>query len=190
MTELLSIQIAKKLRWIINRLRIQNLTEDDKKLLLTEYFWLIDYAEEEQIDLPTGMRLYDNYRKRNQRLRKRIKCIIQNESLFLTFTFTDATFETTSEDTRHKYVRRFLKSISSNYVANVDYGKNNGREHYHAVCIVNGKIDYTTWKYGALNGVKVRKGSSPLALAKYVNKLCYHATKQTTKQKIIYSRDI
>lgn len=188
MTELEEVKIARDLRRIINRLNYADLPQEERNELIERYFWIMELSEKNEVDIDLGMRLYENYRKRNARLRKRIKKIIQSDSLFLTFTFRPDVLESTTQDTRQQYVRRFLNAISSNYVANIDFGGKFGREHYHAVCIVPGRIDYTTWGYGALNGVKVRKGSSPLAIAKYVNKLVFHATKETTSQKIIFSR--
>ena len=189
MNELEPIQLAKKLRLIIYKINYLAPTEEERNRLINEYFVWFDYAEEEGIQLEQGIRLFENYRKRTKRLRKRITKIIQSDSLFLTFTFTDEVLQNTTQDTRQQYVRRFLNTISSNYVANIDFGKTNGREHYHAVCIVSGKIDYTSWQHGALNGVKVRSSSNPLALAKYINKFVHHATKDSTcKSKIIYSR--
>lgn len=188
MTEFDEVKIAKELRRIVNRINYAELPIDERNELLERYFFIIEECERNNINIDKGMRLYENYRKRNQRLRKRISNIIECDSLFLTFTFTDEVLAKTTQDTRQIYVRRFLKSFSDNYVANIDFGKENEREHYHAVCVVPGRIDYTTWKYGALNGERVRKNSSPLALAKYVNKLVYHATKETTTQRIIFSR--
>ena len=107
----------------------------------------------------------------------------------LTLAFKSETFETTTEETRRLYVSRFLKSVSPHYVANIDYGKQNGREHYHAI-VVGTDIDYSKWhKYGAIKGIKIRKGSNPLQLSKYINKLSLHACKSTTRgKKLIYSR--
>lgn len=189
MDKLEPIQVAKKLRLIVYKINYLASTEEERNRLINEYFIWVDYAEENGIQLEEGIRLFENYRKRTQRLRKRITKIIQSDSLFLTFTFTDQSLASTSQETRQQYVRRFLNTISSNYVANIDFGKTNGREHYHAICTVSEKVDYNAWKYGALNGVKVRKSSNPLALAKYINKFVHHATKESTcKSKIIYSR--
>ena len=188
MTELEEVKIAKELRRIVNRLNYAELPIEERNGLLERYFFIMDECERNNINIDEGMRLYENYRKRNQRLRKRISNIIECDSLFLTFTFTDDVFISTSQDTRQQYVRKFLKIISENYVANIDFGDKNHREHYHAICIVSERVDYTSWKYGALNGVRVRKNSSPLALAKYINKFVHHATKETTTQKIIFSR--
>lgn len=189
MENLEPIQLAKKLRLIVYKINHLASTEEERNRLINEYFIWVDYAEENGIQLEQGIRLYENYRKRTQRLRKRITKIIQCDSLFLTFTFTDKVLANTNQETRQKYVKRFLNTISRNYVANIDFGKTNGREHYHAVCTVSEKVNYNAWNYGALNGVKVRKSSNTLALAKYINKFVHHATKESTcKSRIIYSR--
>ena len=110
------------------------------------------------------------------------------ECLFLTLTFTDATLGKTTEDTRRQAVRRYLKSFGVPYVANIDYGKKNGREHYHAV-IQTDHVDYAAYTYGAINGERIRSAEDYVKLSKYVAKLTNHAIKQTNKrQVIIYSK--
>lgn len=127
--------------------------------------------------------------KRAIRLKQRISEIIQKDSLFLTFTFTDDVLNSTSSATRKTYVVRFLKSFGVKFVANVDFGSKNGREHYHAILQMP-KINLTQWKYGALNGKTVRNSTDDVKLAKYISKLTNHAIKETTKRHaIIYSRD-
>lgn len=126
---------------------------------------------------------------RVRRLNKKIASMIfSGQCIFLTFTFTDEILETTTFDTRRQKVRRFLSSYNCPYVANVDYGKTNGREHYHALIQTN-KIDYKKYNYGAINGKRVSGTNSGVKLAKYIAKLTNHAIKHTTRQnRIIYDR--
>lgn len=128
-------------------------------------------------------------RSRVQRLKKRIASMLKNgECLFLTLTFTDEVLAKTTEDTRRQFVRRYLKSFGVPYVANIDYGKKNGREHYHAV-IQTPHVDYSAYTYGAINGEKIHSVDDYVKLSKYVAKLTNHAIKQTNKrQVIIYSK--
>lgn len=130
---------------------------------------------------------------RSIRLNKKINDIILNgDSLFLTLTFRDDVLESTNEDTRRRYVARWLKENGLKYVANIDFGKKNEREHYHAVILVNHKLDYTSWPYGALNGQKITNSniSTPYKLKNYINKLVNHALKDTARQvRLIYSRN-
>ena len=128
--------------------------------------------------------------KRNQRLKKRIASYINSGNcLFLTLTFNDDVLSSTNEETRRKYVRRWLKSYSNCFVANIDYGLEHEREHYHAVMVYPLRIDTTEWPYGFANIKKVKIGSET-AVAKYINKLTNHAIKNTSKRNaLIYSQD-
>lgn len=144
------------------------------------------YATEAWIET---QRVYASDRKRTKTLRQRIEEYLEKPCVFVTLTFRDDVLERTVEETRRRYVTRYLKSQSEHYVANLDYGGKKGREHYHAV--VQGRVDPKAWEYGALNVKKVRNGTNDsLKLAKYVNKLTNHAIKDTCKRSaIIYSRD-
>lgn len=130
-----------------------------------------------------------NYKKKG-RLEHRITKMLEKNCLFLTFTFTDDVLEKTSPATRRQYVFRWLKERSDFYVANVDFGSQNGREHYHAIIQIE-RIDATQWKYGALNLKKIKTSSDSVKLAKYITKLTNHAIKETTRRNaIIYSRKL
>ncbi len=132
---------------------------------------------------------------RNTRLYYRIKSMLQTGNcLFLTLTFTDEVLHKTNEQTRRKYVIWFLGQFKTKYIANIDFGKKNGREHYHAVIQLD-EIDHKLWLYGAINFERVRynpndsTADAPKRLAKYTSKLTNHAIKETAKrQAMIYSR--
>lgn len=128
--------------------------------------------------------------ERVRRLRLRVTSIISYPSLFLTLTFTNKVLRSTSKQTRRRYVSRFLRSISINYVANIDYGKKKGREHYHALVQVD-SIDHTLWSYGAINFERVYNESTldSERLSSYIAKLTNHAIKKTTKREhLIYPK--
>jgi len=127
---------------------------------------------------------------------------------FLTLTFRDDVFERTSQETRRRYVARFLRKNCGAYVANIDFGndgaiktyidpcgefhKSTAREHYHAIVFGN-KIAYKEWhKYGAIKAEKVADTSDDVeATSKYVAKLSYHAMKMDLGKapRLIYSRE-
>lgn len=135
-------------------------------------------------------RISNAHRNRVLRLKKRIADILLfGDCIFLTFTFTDETFNRRNADSRKQAVKKYLTSLDCPYVANIDFGKKNGREHYHAVVGID-KVDYSKWKYGALNGLKIRNQTEDLTrIAKYIAKLTNHAIKETTKRSVImYSR--
>lgn len=121
-----------------------------------------------------------------KRAKKKIEKILNTEEqcLFLTLTFTNDNINKLKN--KRRIVREYLKSISKDFIANVDYGEKNGRLHYHA--IIRGRIDPETWKYGIIN-FKVINNKCSAALSKYILKLARHSLKTTTKaEKIIYSR--
>lgn len=164
-----------------------NLSDDEYRATLDEWSFLVEKRPDE---LQEAIRVVRNGVARTSRLRVRVSKIIQKPSVFLTLTFRDDVLTSTSENTRHAYVKRFLKDINVPYVANIDYGAKNEREHYHAL-VQSVRIDYSKWKYGAINGQKIHDiKKSVKALPKYINKLANHAIKKTTKQnRIIYSRE-
>lgn len=165
----------------------------------------IPYTAEECISLRNfyGQELWEEAERVNNasyhrvaRLRNRITdMLLSGNCLFLTLTFTDDVLSKTSKETRRKYVSRFLKQYSNKYVANIDFGKKNDREHYHAVILCD-MVDNKMWSYGALNFERVRfndlnQNATTTRLSKYVSKLTNHAIKNTTKKNyMIYSRGL
>jgi len=130
--------------------------------------------------------------ERVKRLKTRVETMLQSgPCLFLTLTFNDFSLENTTSKERRVAVSRYLKQYNCKYVANIDFGKENHREHYHAI-IQCDSVDYSKWTYGAINGEKIRNkdiSTDTLKLSKYVSKLTNHAIKETTKRSaLIYSR--
>ena len=114
------------------------------------------------------------------------------KNLFLTLTFKPKVIDSTSEETRRRYVARYLKQFDCEYVANIDFGEEHETEHYHAV-LNKSFINPLTWQYGNLDVQQVRTATDKdldcIRLAKYVAKLTNHAIKETTKRNsLIYSR--
>ena len=134
--------------------------------------------------------------KRNKRIEKRIASIVlSGEALFITLNFKPSYMGKTNEQTRRKQVARYLKANFSTYVANIDYGEKNGREHYHAVGYpLNGMVDYKSWhKFGCVKAERVKtRDKDCKRIARYITKLTRHAIKKTAgqTQRIIYSRNI
>lgn len=133
-------------------------------------------------------------RDKHKRIKKRIaSMILNNNAYFYTLTFTDKVLANTNEETRRRYVQRFLKANSTNYVANIDFGDENGREHYHVVA--NVFIDESLWTYGIMRVRKIADGVTDVKkISHYVTKLSFHAIKDTTidysnKFRLIYSRN-
>lgn len=128
--------------------------------------------------------------QRTIRLKNRIKEAIESgKAWFITITFSPNTLENTNEQTRRKYVTRWLKSVSKLYIANIDYGDLFGREHYHAVITSDNKPP-KNFKYGFIDILKVKTTKNDtIRISKYISKLTNHAIKHTTNSKrIIYSK--
>lgn len=140
-------------------------------------------------------------RKRAQRCKTRTGEFVEGgHAWFLTLTFRDEVLDGTSQKTRRVYVSRFLKSISSRYVANIDFGRENEREHYHAIVESEEKPNLEAWQksYGFTDCKRVRSTDKDvLRTAKYTAKLSLHALKASTSNdgklqapRLIYSRNI
>lgn len=131
--------------------------------------------------------------ERTKRLKNRVKTMLLNGScIFITLTFNDDTLRNTTDKQRRVAVSRYLKQYGCMYVANVDFGSKNKREHYHALINCE-KIDFKSWrKFGNINAKRVRNKdieSDKTKLSKYIAKLSNHAIKETTKRScLIYSR--
>ena len=145
--------------------------------------WLYDQFG--SCDVLESIRIEDAFKHKTRRLQKRIIKILDSDKLccFITFTF-DEKHINSNDDSKRKYVRRWLKKFCYDYVANVDYGSKNGRIHFHAVVCLDNQIDSNTWMFGALNFKKIIKKDDK-ALALYVNKLTNHALKESAKRQVL-----
>lgn len=181
-----NLQDAQKERLFLSK-TYEYITEDGEVLDLWEY------AEKNNCDIPNiwheGEKLNNARYHRVKRLKERIKLMLDmGLCTFITLTFRDDVLDKTSEETRRKYVKRYLKGLSPCYVANIDYGGMNGREHYHAI-VIGDFTDLNTWSYGFQKNEKIRHTDKDIEkLSKYVSKLTNHAIKDSTKgHKVIYS---
>lgn len=151
---------------------------------------LLDSLTEEE--LKECQRINHAHLERVLRLKKRIKSILSFKyPKFITLTFTDEVLAKTSAQTRRKYVTRYLNTFGGDYVANIDYGTKNEREHYHAVVGFDLLLDTPIWKYGFSKIQNVRlEEKTETKLAKYVAKLTNHSIKETAKgSKMIYAKN-
>lgn len=173
----------------IQFLKFKTFSSDDDSLLhsLSDqelfYTWFVPEAYNE------ARRIAKSDYKRNNTLKNRIKHFMNmGNCIFLTLTFRDDVLQNTKPKSRRAYVTRFLKSCSQHYVANIDFGGQTNREHYHGI-VVTDYVDLSQWKYGFSYAEKIIQSSNPLVLAKYVSKLANHAVKETCKRNaLIYSR--
>jgi hypothetical protein len=137
-------------------------------------------------------RIHEASKKKLTRLFHKVgQIVVSDDSTFITLTFNDRTLNRTSQETRRRYVSRFLKSLNCEYVGNIDFGEENEREHYHAVISCRIPQDKAKiWRrYGNINFEKVRHTTDNVKLSKYIVKLSNHAIKDSTKRVcLLYSR--
>lgn len=147
------------------------------------------YRSENEENWKECERIHNATKCRKKRLNNRIGLMLQKPCIFVTLTFSNETLANTSEETRHTYVKRYLKSNANSYVANIDYGRANEREHYHALIQLE-NLDCTDWhKYGGIKVKRVRSANDYQKLSTYIAKLTNHAMKETANRaRVIYSR--
>lgn len=147
-----------------------------------------DYAFMYGQDWKIAGQINKNAYRRKAKVQNKIKKSIEGKkAVFITFTFRDDVMDTTSEQTRRRYIARCLKEASSRYVANIDFGTSTEREHYHAV-VETEHFDMALWPYGFAYCKRIR-AKSEVAIAKYISKLSNHAIKNTARSvRLIYSR--
>jgi hypothetical protein len=129
------------------------------------------------------------YERRNNRLKKRLKQMLEQEhTYFITFTIAPKYYGLKY----NTYLRKIKEALggASAWVVNSDYGNINDRLHFHCVASFNSQLDYTTlneiYKYGSIN-YKPIYSMDEKALREYLMKTFNHTVKQTAG-KIHFSR--
>lgn len=79
--------------------------------------------------------------QRRRRYRKYVREMVlsfKGKNVYLvSLTFSDDYYCTTTRESRTQYARKYLNSVCLDYFACLDIGKENGREHYHAVVVTD-----------------------------------------------------
>lgn len=147
-------------------------------------------------------KIYNADCSRKKRLRNRIQYMFDTceDVIFVTLTFTDSFLDRSTDAYRREVVTRWLKNCCPSdiyipYVANIDFGYCNEREHYHGLigCKVP-KDMLKFWRENYGEQIKLETVHKTLndrnALSTYISKLVNHAVKETTKRNhLIYSRE-
>ena len=131
--------------------------------------------------------LYNSRRQRVRRTRKIIEFLLKKDCLFVTLTFNNNTLLSTNTNTRRRYVKNYLDSLGVDYFANKDFGKKNGREHYHCIVQTN-FLQHYNYNLGNIDFRLCNNNS--LVLSKYLQKLTLHALKNTTCGRAMTSKGL
>lgn len=129
--------------------------------------------------------------KLQARIQQRIERMLTGEYpvFFLTFTYSNDSLPTPeNEYLTQQHIRDYFAAHSGviSYVANTDYGKENGRFHWHAVAESIDKFDAYSWTYGDIDFKRVPRTSLTKKLTRYLIKLKRHATKVVDPLMIFY----
>lgn len=178
--------------------RRQNLIKDyDEENGTIDFYTKYQQKEADSEELGLEFRLYKANERRRAKIKARITRMLEtNRALFLTLTFSDKMFARgCSTETRRRYIARFLKEQCIEYLANIDFGKEKGREHYHAVVVPKTTIDFSKYhKFfsSSIQAERIRVNDNSIKyVATYINKLTNHALKENGQYKrLIFSRDI
>lgn len=83
-------------------------------------------------------------KKKKHRMNRYFKNMrdLYDQLYFVSLTFTDNALSRISDDTRHRYARTWCKTNCRDYFCNEDFGKINGRPHYHAVVALNRELEH------------------------------------------------
>lgn len=131
-------------------------------------------------------------KKQRQKIENHIDYLFRKnyKLYFVTFNFNDDALKLKA-NTRKQKVRRLL-SQCDDYILNIDYGKENEREHYHAIIAFKEnnhetyKNDYKKIKIKQFDSYNLgfydvqeirREGKSKEKLARYITKLTSHSIK-------------
>jgi hypothetical protein len=145
----------------------------------------------DQVDLRECIKIYKSERQRKNRTKERIikwNFYINriNEGrkykiVFGTLTFKDKELKL-NKKTRRRYVQNFLRENTISYIANIDYGKINNREHYHFIAMIKNNIECKKWK----NIINIKKVATKIddieRVKNYIMKMNNHAYKESTKR--------
>lgn len=138
-------------------------------------------------------KLLHNRYKRKSRIYKCIDWMLLNGKVcyFCTFTLSDDHVNRPMTYLRQVLTQN-LMLLNTWYLGNVDYGDTTGRLHFHVIIMENEihiNKDSLKWPFGFYD-IKVIniKDSVSERLGSYIFKLTNHATKETTKNRIITPR--
>ena len=157
----------------------------------------------------------NNKRQKGCRLKNHISYYMRKKYklVFATFTFNDETIKKDKKYRKETITRTLNKNINIiDYIGNVDYGEENGREHYHYILILKKEFEPKT-KVSTIISKKIRKFNEVTNLnidykfgyttyeligkedkdrdkvKNYITKLTLHGMKQKERNQLITKRN-
>lgn len=126
-------EVVRKLRYKYQKANNKQANEQLSKVLW--YSFPTVYPEWSR-EMKQHVHKIDRYKARKHRWATYVLGMLSTfgEAYLLTLTFGD-TYDSTTSETRRKYVTRWLNENTRDYFACLDVGEKNGREHYHAIVV-------------------------------------------------------
>ena len=146
----------------------------------------VDFSDIKRCD-----RLLQNRYKRKSRIYKCIDYMLNNYPVcyFCTMTLNEDAIKLTMKYLKGQ-LTKCLNACHTCYLGNVDFGDTTNRLHFHVIIAENDIHickDNLKWLYGFYD-IKVIHNKDAVKLGSYIMKLVNHATKETTKDRIITPR--
>lgn len=156
-----------------------------------------NYFEMEAEELEECERIRDCKKKQRNKIEEHIQFLFdktKNDVYFVTFNFTDDALSKRT-DTRRQKIRRLLNKVCDDYILNIDYGEQKGREHYHGIIALRtGTYEKYVTRYKQFEHIKIKEldeynfgnydleeirtdDLSKKKLARYISKLTLHSVK-------------
>lgn len=139
---------------LLKRLRWKSKDKPEMSAALDRIVWYsfpVVYPNE-PVEVKRVLRDVSAVHQRRKRIRRYIKEMAAQGRLYLvSLTFGDC-YDTTTRVSRDKYAREWLNKHTADYMACLDIGKKNGREHYHAIA----RFDYPLEEFKAKRQTYVR----------------------------------
>lgn len=176
-----------QIQYLLKKLRYKYRGDSAKNNALNQIVWfsLPAVYPEWNAEAHEMTKAMENRKQAKKRTKRYLQGMYDsyNSLFFVTLTFNDECLKGTNEKTRHSYVSRFLNANFRDYYANVDYGTQNEREHYHAVVsdeiTKQARIEWS--RYGNVNFKRMRGSRNDVnRVGTYMRKLTNHANKLST----------
>ena len=144
---------------------------------------------------PTFEKLLNARIQKVGRIKKRLLYLLLRYKYIWFFTFTfDSNYINKCERTKRDVIKEVLNTHDFKYILNIDYGKQNHRQHFHCILATNCEFDVNQYFQTFYNGgfslsIQCKNGIDDFnRLSKYVDKLVHHCIKATTKkQRLVYN---
>lgn len=133
----LTVAVYSKVKRLLNKCKNDPAKMDALRKVLW-YSMHVVYPEWNVFGHFKAAREYEKVKHRRKRVNAYVREMLElDKPMYLvTLTYGEC-YDSTTQETRLAYARKWLNTNCLDYYACLDIGKENGREHYHAVCVMD-----------------------------------------------------